>query len=181
LDKIDDGEDIYETEDLNDHDYDIVKCNDYEDWALIHNMNEYKDENVFYLGVNGTVKNIKDGVKTDVKNGDLVFKYGISCDEFRRTKEHSDLMDDYTCFYVVKHDKYNFLEKDFEKELERKKLRRHMKVGKKMYMECFIVNDKFDINGVYEWIENWVKKNYDYSLKSNDLLLSEEETKRSIE
>jgi hypothetical protein len=45
LDKIDDGEDIYENEDLNDHD--IEKCNDYEDWALTHNMNEYK--NYFFL------------------------------------------------------------------------------------------------------------------------------------
>lgn len=120
LDKIDDGEEIYENKYVNDHDFNINPCDKYEDWALTHNTNQYKDENVFYLGCMGTFTNIKNDVDTNIKENSLVFKFGISADEFQRTSQHMINIDNYVCFYVVKCDRYNKLEKYFKMELKRK-------------------------------------------------------------
>lgn len=104
-----------------------------------------------------------------MKNDDIVFKFGISKDELQRENQHKLLINSYVCFYVVKCSKNNFLEDDFKLELKRKQILKHFKIGTKNYTELFVLNDKFTMNDVYSWIENWIKK--DQKNNSENLFL----------
>ena len=98
LEKIDNGEEIYEKQEENDSNFTIIKQNNYEDYALTHNMVDLKDKNIFYIGICGKITDIKDNCDTNVKNDEIIFKYGVSADEFRREKVHKRNIDTYVCF-----------------------------------------------------------------------------------
>lgn len=113
----------------------------------------------------------------------MVFKFGISADEFQRTAQHTNNIDNYTCFYVIKCDRYNKLEKDFKLELKRKNLLRHIKINKIMYTELFVLDDKyFTMDDVYKFIESWIDKdNKTRESNSDAVLLAIEATKQEME
>lgn len=177
LNKIDDGEEIYEKKEST-KDFDIIPNNKFTDWAFTHNSSELRSENVLYLGVIGTIKNISSGLDTNVNEGELIFKYGITFEESRREKEHKNTIDSYTCFYVVKCIKNAKLERDLKFELERKKLLRNIKFSDKRYTELFTTSKDFTIEDIQNFITNWIDKN-DY--KIDELEVERERTKQEIE
>ena len=43
-----------------------------------NNVSELKDQSVFYLGAIGTIKNINKNEDTNVKEDEIILKFGIS-------------------------------------------------------------------------------------------------------
>lgn len=177
LDKIDNGEEIYENDNKPTKNYFIEPCLEYKDWALTHTTIDFKGENIFYIGVIGKFTEIRPELNTNVNNGEVVFKYGFSDDEWRREKEHKAEYDNFTCFYIKKCSKFNRLEKDFEKELTRKGLIRHLKFDNKKTtdQELFVLCDNFNMNDVMSFVENWIDK---YDVKFDELEIEKEKTKQ---
>lgn len=171
--KIDNGENIYE-EQPNVQDYIVIPSTEFKDWALTHNTSELRGENVLYIGVIGKITNIKTELDTNVKNDELIFKYGLTFEEFRREKEHRVFIETYMCIYIIKCIKFKQLEDDLKYELERKGLKRHLKFNGKNYTELFTVSDYFTFDGIISFVEKWVKNN---DFKIDELELAREQTK----
>ena len=160
-----------------DKEFEIVPSNEYQDWALTNNLTDVKNKRIIYLGAIGVIKSLNSDIETNVKEGEMLFKYGITSREDKRQKEHIASMDSYICFYVKKCMRNDDLERDLEDELKRKGLRRHLKIGNNNYTELFATSPNFTIDDVKKYIDDWIEKN-DYKLGTSELELAKELTKQ---
>jgi len=158
-------------------DFEIVPNDEYQDWGLTNNSSEIKGKRVIYLGAIGVIKSLGSDIETDVKEGEMLFKYGETYRENERRKEHIASMDLYTCFYVAKCMRNEDLEKDLEYEFKRRRLIRKLKMGNNNHTELFVTSSNFTIEDIKKYIENWIEKN-DYKLSANELELAQEKTKQ---
>jgi len=159
------------------NEFEIVPNDEYKDWALTNNSSEIQGDNIIYLGAVGTFKGLTSDIETDVKDDEMIFKYGFTYREDERQKEHTASIDTYTCFHVVKCMKNTDLERDLKLELRRRGLKRNFKFGNKNYVELFTTSPTFTIDDIKKYIANWVDKN-DYKLGANELELARELTKQ---
>jgi prophage antirepressor-like protein len=178
LEKIDNNESIdYDEKEEIKPDYNIEPINKYTEWCLTHDSIDVSEENILYIGVIGKINNISKNIVTDISNGEIIFKFGISIDEFRRESEHKRNIDTYTCFYIVKCNKHKQMEKAIRKELERKNQMRHFKFNNKVYTELFVESVNFTIGDLQKYIEKWINK-YD---RSEILLIEDSKLKQEME
>ena len=178
LEKIDNNESIgYDNKEEIQKDFEISPSNEYQDWGLTNNLTEVKNKRVIYLGAIGVMKLLNSNVDTDVKKGEMLFKYGITSREDKRYKEHNSVIESYVCFHVRKCMRNDDLERDLEDELKRKGLRRHLKIGNNNYTELFVISPNFTIDDIKMYIDDWIEKN-DYKLGTNELELAKELTKQ---
>lgn len=154
-------------------DIEIVPNEEYHDWGLTNNLIEVKNKRIIYLGAIGTVKCIGNDTETNVKEGEMLYKYGITSREDQRQKEHIANVDTYVCFYVKTCINDVELERDLEYELKRKGLLRNLKFKNQRYTELFVTSDHFTIDDIKKYIEDWIEKN-DYKLTTSEQVLIEE-------
>jgi len=159
-------------------DFEIVPNDEYQDWGLTNNSSEIQDDEIIYLGAVGTFKNVQSDIDSDVKEGEMIFKYGSSGRESARKKEHESLIDSYTCFHVAKCIKNDKLERCLRYELERRGQLRNVKFNGKRYIELFVTSPNFTIDDIKKYIDNWIDK-HDHKLGANELELAKELTKQT--
>ena len=139
LEKIDNNESIgYGEKEEIKAEYNIEPVNKYTEWCMTHDSIDVSEENIFYIGVIGKITNIDKSIDTNICENEVIFKYGISIDEFRHESEHKRNIDTYACFFIVKCNKYKQMEKAVRKELDRKNQLRHFKFNGKIYTELFV-------------------------------------------
>jgi len=149
----------------------------YEDYVINNSAFDIKQENILYLGYIGTVKHIGSICKTNFNINEEGFKYGITKRGTMRADEHKSKLENFIMFHVQKCIDSRDLEDALEYELKQKGLWRHCAFGKSNYTELFTTSDKFTINDIKKFIENWILK-YDSKHKSDAIVLAEELTKQ---
>lgn len=177
LDRIDDGEDVYEDDKVKE--FTIAPSADHVDWALTHNCSEYQNENIVYLAVIGTFTNINDPC-SNIQDGETIYKFGRTMDEWRRNKEHSNSIESFVCFHVAKCIRNAQLEAALKYEIRRKLLLRNIRVNGKNKTELFTTSEHFTIVDVISFMEKWIEKN-DYKVNTdgnNELEIQKEKTKQ---
>ena len=179
LKKIDNNESIDNNDEIK-KDFVIVPNNEYHDWGVTNNLSEVKNKRIIYLGAIGVVKSLSFDIETNVKEGEMLFKYGITSREERRQKEHIANIDSYVCFHVKICVKDYELEKDLENEFKRKGLLRNLKFKNQRYTELFVTSEYFTINDIKKYIDDWIEK-YDHEPETSELKLARELTKQEIE
>lgn len=164
--KIDEGVEIYAQTNINR--FKITQDdNKYKDWAENDVLLSVKDKPTIYLASVGKITDIEDGVDTNIKEGEYIFKFGITYDEERRLSEHKNNIDDYICFFITPCYRNAELEKSLKSELKRKSLLRNIEFKNKKYTELFVTSDKFTIDDIEEYIAKWIEEK-DLKLMSSD-------------
>lgn len=158
LNKIDDGEDIYEEDVFTTETKFVKHPNAYEPYVKYNSAFDIKDENTLYLAEIGVADSV--GHDTNVLKGDRLFKFGITCRGLDRNDEHQKNIDDFVTFYYVKYIFNKKLEDALKYELYHKKMSRFCRFNNGIkYTELFTVNENFTIDDVKCFIENYINKN----------------------
>lgn len=148
----------------------------FEDYVKKNSAFDIKNENTLYLGYVGTVKNIGKNGRTNLKVGEVSFKFGITDRGVERAEEHKNIIDNYIMFHVKKCILNRDLEKSLEFELKKKGLLRQCVFGKFNYTELFTTSPDFTIDDVKKFIQDWIYKN-DHKYESEAIILAKEMTK----
>jgi hypothetical protein len=182
LNKIDDGEDIYE-EDVKTSETIFVKHkNSYEPYVKYNSAFDVKDENTFYLAEIGVVDTV--GYDTNVNKNERIFKLGITDRGLDRHAEHQKNIDDFVTFYYVKYIYNKKLEDALKYELKCKGMSRFCRLNNGVkYTELFTVDENFGIDDVKCFIDNYIAKNDPIKECSGEYLLEieREKTRQSHE
>jgi len=157
LDKIDNGEDIYEEDVISTETKFVKHPNAYEPYVKYHSAFDIKDENTLYLAEIGVVDEV--GYDTNVKKGQRIFKLGITDRGLDRDHEHQKNIDDFVTFYYVKYAFNKRLEDALKYELKCKSLMKYCRFNNGIkYTELFTIDEHFTIDDVKCFIDDYIAK-----------------------
>lgn len=120
-----------------------------------HHISDYKKSNVNYIGYVGTYK------------GEDYFKYGYTDDFVTREAAHLKDYDHFIVKYVGKCIDNKGIESEFERHLDRYKIRKTEIINSKKHKELFITTDKHNLETLINKMNYLIEKHNKRYLKNN--------------
>ena len=159
--------------------YDILENCFFDD----HQIKDYKNTNVNYIGYVGTY------------DGEDYYKYGYTDNYIKREAAHLRDYDNFIVKYVGKCLDNKGIESEFERHLNRHKIRRVEVINKKKHKELFITTKKYTIDKLIDKMDHLITKHNKKYLKDSEsnenvekiecnkeiLLVEQEKTKQEKE